>query len=140
LKYPTPPSLHQLLPPPSPETAHETLSPGTHPTKWDRSGTVVESPGYDQYRVEVDGSGRLTLRNRRFLRAYTPATPSILQQSPALSLPTGTVEHPSQPSSPSPPTRRQTTLQNVYVRRYTFVPLALPQGSAARFIFPLATQ
>ena len=78
---------------------------GSHPTKWDRSGTVVESPGYDQYRVKVDGSGRLTLRNRRFLRAYTPATPSIPQQSPAPSIPTGTVEHPSQPRPPSPPTR-----------------------------------
>ncbi|KAK3749111.1 hypothetical protein QZH41_019407 [Actinostola sp. cb2023] len=40
----------------------------------------MESPGHDQYRVKVDGSGRLTLRNRRFLRAYTPATPSIQQQ------------------------------------------------------------
>jgi len=42
--------------------------------------------GYDQYWVKVDGSGRLTLRNCRFLCAYTPATPSIPQQSPALSL------------------------------------------------------
>ena len=50
---------------------------GPNPTKWDRSGVVMESPGHDQYRVKVDGSGRLTLRNRRFLRAYTPATPSI---------------------------------------------------------------
>lgn len=80
---------------------------GTHPTKWDRSGTVVESPGYDQYRIKVDGSGRLTLRNRRFLRAYTPATPSIPQQSPALSLPTGIVEPPSHSSPPSPPPRPQ---------------------------------
>ena len=51
-----------------------------NPTKWDRSGTIVESRGHDQYLVKVDGSGRLTLRNRRFLRAYTPATPSIQQQ------------------------------------------------------------
>lgn len=80
---------------------------GTHPTKWDRSGTVVESPGYDQYRIKVDGSGRLTLRNRRFLRAYTPATPFIPQQSPALSLPTGIVEPPSHSSPPSPPPRPQ---------------------------------
>ena len=53
---------------------------GTSPTKWDRSGIVVESLGHDQYRVKVDGSGRLTLRNRRFLRAYTPASPSIEPQ------------------------------------------------------------
>ncbi|XP_068198886.1 uncharacterized protein [Antennarius striatus] len=48
---------------------------GPSPNKWDRSGVVVESLGHDQYRVKVDGSGRLTLRNRRFLRGYTPATP-----------------------------------------------------------------
>ena len=58
---------------------------GNHPTKWDRSGSVVEAPGHDQYRVKVDGSGRLTLRNRRFLRAYTPATPCM--QSTAAPLP-----------------------------------------------------
>lgn len=84
---------------------------GTHPTKWDRSGTIVESPGYDQYRVKVDGSGRLTLRNRRFLRAYTPATPSIPQQSPALCLPTAIVEHRSHSSRPLPPPRPQDASQ-----------------------------
>ena len=50
---------------------------GTSPNKWDRSGIVVESSGHDQYRVKVDGSGCLTSCNRRFLHAYTPATPSI---------------------------------------------------------------
>ena len=53
---------------------------GNHPTKWDRSGIVVESLGNDQYRVKVDGSGRLTLRNHRFLRAYTPVTTAIKYQ------------------------------------------------------------
>ena len=38
---------------------------GTSPNKWDRSGIVVESSGHDQYQVKVDGSGRLTSRNRR---------------------------------------------------------------------------
>ena len=52
---------------------------GANPTKRDRSGVVQETPGHDQYRVKVDGSGRLTLRNRRFLRAYTAANPSIDQ-------------------------------------------------------------
>ena len=47
---------------------------GLNPGKWDRSGIVVESLGHDQYLVKVDGSGRLTRRNRRFLRAYTPAS------------------------------------------------------------------
>ena len=60
---------------------------GASSTKWDRSGIVVESLGHDQYRVKIDGSGRLTLRNRRFLRTYTPATPSIeLQPATCLHL------------------------------------------------------
>ena len=72
---------------------------GPSPTKWDRSGTVVESPGHDQYRIKVDGSGRLTLRNRRFLRAYTPVTPSFeLQPTVPPPAPTA-VKHPAQPPS-----------------------------------------
>ena len=41
--------------------------------RWDRSGVVLENKGYDKYSVRVDGSGRVTDRNRRFLRAFKPA-------------------------------------------------------------------
>ena len=44
---------------------------GRHPNKWDRSGVVLENLGHDQYNIKVDGSGRITTRNRRFLRCYT---------------------------------------------------------------------
>ena len=47
---------------------------GQHPNKWDHTGTVVEVKHHDQYQVKVDGSGRVTLRNRRFLRKFTPIT------------------------------------------------------------------
>ena len=50
---------------------------GSHPTKWDRSGIVMDAQGNDQYLVKIDGSGRLTIRNRRFLRQYTAASPTI---------------------------------------------------------------
>ena len=50
---------------------------GNHPTKWDRSGVVVEAKDHDQYVVKVDGSRRVTLRNRRFLRKFTPITSTI---------------------------------------------------------------
>ena len=43
---------------------------GQFPKKWDKSGVVVEIKDNDQYVVKVAGSGRLTLRNRRFLRKY----------------------------------------------------------------------
>ena len=41
---------------------------GNSPLKWDRTGVVVEVLGYDQYYVKVDGTGRITLRNRKHLR------------------------------------------------------------------------
>ena len=44
---------------------------GPHANKWDRTGIILENLGNDQYLVKVDGSGRLTRRNRRFLRVYT---------------------------------------------------------------------
>ena len=45
---------------------------GPHPLKWDKTGVVIEVRQYDQYVVRVDGSGRVTLRNRKFLRKYVP--------------------------------------------------------------------
>ena len=50
---------------------------GVHPRKWDRSGVVMEILPHDQYTVRIDGSRRLTRRNRRFLRSYHPASTSI---------------------------------------------------------------
>ena len=46
---------------------------GNHPNKWDKTGVVIEVRQYHQYVVRVDGSGRITIRNRKFLRKYTPA-------------------------------------------------------------------
>ena len=41
---------------------------GPREKKWDRSGIIVEYRGNRQYLVRLDGSGRLSLRNRRFLK------------------------------------------------------------------------
>ena len=75
---------------------------GPNPNKWDQSGVVVESAGHDQYCIKVDGSGRITLHNRRFLRAYTPATPSICPTPPAHQ-PTSSAAHCPHPQPPVPP-------------------------------------
>jgi hypothetical protein len=56
---------------------------GPHPTKWDKTGIVVEVRQFDQYVVRVDGSGRVTLRNRKFLRKYLP----VIQRSPLMMAP-----------------------------------------------------
>lgn len=55
---------------------------GQHPLKWDKTGVVVEVRQYDQYVIRVDGSGRVTLRNRKFLRKYIP----VRQPSPPLKM------------------------------------------------------
>ena len=43
---------------------------GPNPTKWDKTGIVIEVRQFDQYIVRVDGSGRVTLRNRKFVRKF----------------------------------------------------------------------
>lgn len=45
---------------------------GNHPLKWERTGTIIETRQYHQYVVRIDGSGRVTLRNRQHLRRFTP--------------------------------------------------------------------
>ena len=55
--------------------------------RWDRSGVVLEVGEYDQYQIKVDGTGRITTRNRRFLRKvqpYQPQQPVHRAQLPAL--------------------------------------------------------
>ncbi|RLJ22718.1 hypothetical protein DJ031_00320, partial [bacterium endosymbiont of Escarpia laminata] len=46
---------------------------GPNPRKWDKTGIVIEVRQHDQYAIRVDGSGRITMRNRKFLRRFTPA-------------------------------------------------------------------
>ena len=86
---------------------------GPHPNRWDRSGTVIETPGYDSYIVKVDGSGRITRRNRKFLRKFTPVETTVSEcPPPPISNPLveTTTSPPSPPSPPDLPRRssRQT--------------------------------
>ena len=45
---------------------------GNFPNKWGKSGIILELKDYHQYAVKIDGSGRLTLRNRKFLGKFNP--------------------------------------------------------------------
>ena len=49
---------------------------GNYPKRWDRRGVVVSDEGYDQYLVRVDGSRRVTCRNRKYLKPFVPYKPS----------------------------------------------------------------
>ena len=59
---------------------------GNAPKKWDRTGTVVEVLPHSQLVVKVDGSGRLTKRNRRFVRKFMAASPNIRSAAPPVTL------------------------------------------------------
>ena len=48
---------------------------GNHPLPWDKRGKVIQCEGFDQYQVMIDGSRRLTRRNRKYLRLFTPYRP-----------------------------------------------------------------
>ena len=45
---------------------------GNDPTKWDKTGVVLENKPHSQVLVRVDGSRRVTLRNRRFVKKLNP--------------------------------------------------------------------
>ena len=45
---------------------------GRYPTKWDKTGVMMEVKPHEQIVVKVDRSRRLTLSNRRFVRVLDP--------------------------------------------------------------------
>ena len=47
---------------------------GPKANKWSLSGVIVESLGNNQYRVKMDGSGRVSLRNGQFLKRIHPVS------------------------------------------------------------------
>ncbi|CAB4058814.1 unnamed protein product [Lepeophtheirus salmonis] len=60
---------------------------GNHLTKWDRSGIVMEVRPHHQYKVKVNGTDRLTLRNCKFLRPFTDPLREGLNYVPSISYP-----------------------------------------------------
>ncbi len=90
---------------------------GPHPKKWDRTGVVIEVRQYHQYLVRVDGSGKQTLRNRRFLRRFTPVhqppkprsiLEDLMHHPPPTVLPT---PHNPPTATPAPPPMMEPTTQ-----------------------------
>ena len=57
---------------------------GNYPRRWDRSGVITEVLPFDQYTVKIDGSCRVTRRNRRFLKIYTPVDTTIRDVMPSV--------------------------------------------------------
>ena len=58
---------------------------GSHPLRWDRTGTVVERLEHRQYLVKSDGSGRVLRRTRAHLRRIDQRTRTrgVMQDRPS---------------------------------------------------------
>ena len=54
---------------------------GNNSKRWNCTGTIVEVKEFDQYVIKVDGSGRLTVRNRKFLRPLITFKDDLKEQS-----------------------------------------------------------
>ena len=50
---------------------------GPFPRRWDKTGTIVQVQQFHQYWVRMSGSGRASLRNRKFLRKCAALQPSV---------------------------------------------------------------
>ena len=72
---------------------------GPNATKWDKSGIVIEVRQFDQYVIRVDGSGQVTLRNRKFLRKYVP----VISRDQILDYPGTSLHIPKNTGLPSIP-------------------------------------
>ena len=73
-----------------------------HTRVWDRSGRVIECLPYRQFRIRLDGTGRITLRNRRHLRqrySGTLVTPNVTYTAPSSSAPGTTISISSEQQS-----------------------------------------
>ena len=94
-------------------------STSSKPKKWDRQGTIIASKDNDQYLVRIHGSGRLTLRNRRFLRKYQ-LRPSIINADlPIHSEPdhgTESASYPTATGSKAQISRRQSQAQRPLIQ------------------------
>ena len=82
---------------------------GNHARRWDKSGVVIEVRQHDQYLVKKDGSGIPTLRNRKFLRKFTPYNISMRSPLPKVTQPVTTKpEVSATPDVSSRPTPQET--------------------------------
>ncbi|CAC5407542.1 unnamed protein product [Mytilus coruscus] len=95
---------------------------GHYPFKWDKTIVIIEVRQFDQYAVKVDGSGRVTLRNRKFLRKYVPVkgikTKTIQDDLCRKNVPAISTFDNKQVSKPSSDTLMETPKTSTLEKRY----------------------
>lgn len=87
---------------------------GPYPKKWGKTGVIIEVRQFDQYVIRVDGSGRVTLRNRKFLRKFNPVvSPKCYEADnwPEPNYEKQSIAPRSQTPSPKPDNQSKTPIQ-----------------------------
>ena len=84
--------------------------------KWDRQGTIIDVRDFNQHLVRVTGSGRVTLRNRKFLRKIKERSQQIVSQLPlhgCLPTPSFSSSKPAQGDTSPPVDQTEAPTQHV---------------------------
>ena len=119
---------------------------GNQPLRWSKRGVVVQVLPNRQYQVRMDGSRRITLRNRKFLRKFTPLHED--PSNPLKHLPTSVPENmqagqqtshtqPAVPTSPHPQQDQRPPLPMPQQQPVNTVPsstAAIPQPDPAQTV------
>ena len=101
---------------------------GSHPTRWDKTGIIVEKLAFRQYKVLMDGSRRVTLRNRKFLRKINPvcaepSLPTLTPQRYNTKSNTSTRESADESISPTTPDAdQQSVVEQPPLHQYSIIP------------------
>ena len=107
-------SVHELIP----LHVGDAVALQTRQKRWMRVGRVVEVLKDRQYRIRMEGSGRVTLRNRRFIKKIHPSLikptpyPSPLNAGAPIFMSHSAVEISSPPPAQSPVAEPSVTQAN----------------------------
>ena len=69
---------------------------GRNPTKWDKTGIILENKKHSQVVVRMDGSRRATLHNRRFVKRILPPVRDCVPRPTPAGAPVQMVDQPRQ--------------------------------------------
>ena len=72
---------------------------GATPLKWSKSGVILETLPFNSFIIKIDGSGKITKRNRQFLRKFTPFE-EVNKDQPLISHP-NLLQHDTNLTNPS---------------------------------------
>ena len=112
---------------------------GNNPLRWERTGVIVEIKPFQQYTVKIDGSGRVTLRNRKHLRKFTPFQKERIF-IPVSTVPTPTINLDKENISTDSGQRKAPELNITRPDTGSPVPVETPDNTAEEVVVPQSEQ